>query len=230
MKNTITLSLIASAFLSLSAHASVLTPNLAKEFDSNVQLSVSATENVTGANKTLTMAGEGLRKKKKDLINWNVYVAQFYAEKPDQLVRTQEGALASLENVGTKALRLTFLRNVDIMDITDSFIAGLNANLISTTDQNNYAADVSAFIKMVNSGSNAINDASMTLFSTVDADGNEVLIYEDCRGTSNSIKSITKGFVSKVFSIWFGNSAPRDQGLFNLHAWLLNVPKVTPAQ
>ncbi len=229
MRNTtIGLSLLFTTFLALSADASILNLKMAKEFDSNVQLAVNATETVTGANKTLTMAGEGLRKKKKDFINWNVYVAQFFAEKPEAFVRNTDGALASLNNVGVRALQLTFLRNVAITDITESFLSGLNANLI--TDQATYQNDVNNFINMVNSGSDAMTGSAMTLFAYTMADGTEVFVYEDCNGKSQTLKSLSAGFANKVFAIWFGNIPAGDQGLFNLENWLMNVPSVTPAE
>ena len=218
-------SILALALLSSSAALggtpSALDLNMAKETDYGVQLAVSAKENVTGMNKVLTLAGEGLRSKKVGPLPIKVYIAQFFAELPDAFDRTEQGAMKSMSNIGVAALRLTFLRTVDAATVQSSFKEGLNANDIDPTQE-----DVATFLNTVTNGGDAISGTSMTIVGSKKADGTEVITYEDSSGTVTSIPG-KAGFVNKIFAIWFSESA--DSGLEKLKNSFFTKPTVTSA-
>lgn len=172
--------------------------------------------NISGMDQKLTLIGAGLRSKKVAIIWAKVYVAQAYAQNPDAFVRDDSGALASLNNVGTAAIQLTFVRNVDAPTVQNSFRDAFFANSIDVNKK-----EIAAFLNLVSSGGDAVEGKALTVRGTKLADGSEEIAYEDSKGT---VKTVTgpAGFIKEVFALWYGT--PVDSGLAQLKAALLAKP------
>jgi hypothetical protein len=235
MKNfnrvSIATALISSA-ISVSAHATdILNLTPASQLDpvSGYELDLSATETVTGMNKTLTLVGDGVRAEPVPIFGMkNIYLAQFLAETPTALVRdvtNPTAVLGSLTAAGAKAIRLTFIFSpIPVNKIRFAFSNSLIQNM-TTDEQTTYSDDVNAFLDTV-SAAGFSRGTSITIFGYTKADGTEDVVYEDTNGTVTSmasLKPIVPGFVNKVFSIWLGNTA-YDANLQQLEKSLLTAP------
>ncbi len=175
------------------------------EIEMGVPLSAAATENLTGTKKTLNLVGYGTRFKRVAFINVKVYVAQWFADSQDHM----------------QSMQLTFLRTVDSAAVMQSFRDGLNANNINTSD-----SEVAHFLNAVANSGDAVTGTTLTISGYTNANGSEVVAYEDSSGRITSILG-KPGFMKKIMSIWLGE--PADGGLRALRNELLEIPAVTPA-
>jgi hypothetical protein len=134
-----------STVVSASAYAGdILNLTAATQADpvSGYELDTSATETVTGMNKTLSLIGDGVRVEAVPIFGRkNIYLAQFLAETPASLVRdvTNPAAVeASLTAAGAKAIRLTFIYSpIPVNKIRSAFSNSLLQNM-SSDEQNTY--------------------------------------------------------------------------------------------
>ena len=212
-----TLSLVGILAIAQSSSAALLTPNLSAHSNTGVALMTTATTTeVDGSAKTLTLIGDGLRRKKVALIWVNVYVAQVLAELPVAFDRAPEKASDSIANVGTVAIQMNFLRNVDASTVQNSFKEAFTANGVNMTE-----AAIAGFLAAVNDGGDALSGTTMTIRGSKLANGSEEIVYEDSKGDLKTIVG-SAGFIKKVFGIWYGT--PADSGLVNLKAALLIAP------
>jgi hypothetical protein len=208
MKLILAATLIAS--MSSLAAADILTLKPGPNAINGVNISTGATASID-ANKTtidLTTINAGLRAKQV-IFSIPVYVAQLLLSDPSRYVHTANGALPSIDNEQTVAMRLTFLRDVDAQTIATSFQDGLDANKISAKDP-----DIAGFMKAVTQGGDVKNASSVTILITKNADGSETLAYENGVNAAPTIVKGSKDFMHKVMSLWLGNTA--DSGLADL--------------
>jgi hypothetical protein len=172
-----------------------------------VQLAVSATFREGEPAQTLQAAGSGLRFKQVLFVKAKVYVAQLFLKRPEALVRTADGALASLEESGAAAIHLTFLREVDAKSLEGAFRDAFKKNGISME-----SGPVASFLEAVRSGGGAKSGQSLVVAGERSGE-KEVVVYEDTEGKASRIEG-GAGFLRQVFAIWLGQ--PADSGLESL--------------
>ncbi len=205
-----------SAFLvSQSVFAGVLTLNGESQRIENVAIATDASATVEGRTSTLTLAGAGLRAKKVVFINVHVYVAQLLMNDPSRFVRTDAGALDSVDNESTLAMQLNFVRSVGSGDVKNAFRDSLVANQADPDSES-----VKAFLDAVSAGGDAANGKTLVIVGEKLTDGTEVVTFENNQGQATSIHGAT-GFVKQIFSIWLGKTT--DSGLGSLKKAILGA-------
>jgi hypothetical protein len=205
--------LMASFMLSLSANAALLKLEPGQNNNNGVNISKSGAATLNGNTYELTTVGSGLRSKKVLLANVKVYVAQLLVSSPERFSRTNADALKSLEDSQTVAIQLTFLRSVDADKVQVSFRDAFDANKIDINTQ-----AMKQFLSAVQNGGDALDGKTLTIATTKNSDGSEVLVYEDSNGKQTTIKG-NKGLTHDIFAIWLGT--PADDGVANLKKSLL---------
>lgn len=156
----------------------------------------------------MTTVGAGIRKKKVAVIKVNVYVAELLVSDGAKFVRTNEGALPSLDNMQAVALQMTFLRSVDAEKVQSSFRDGLDENDEAFAKR----ADVAKFLDAVKNGGEAVEKGTLRIVAERQGE-KEVVAYENTKAEVVKIVG-TKGFIKALMSIWLG--APADGGLEDL--------------
>ncbi len=206
---------LAAAFVSGTAHASILKLDNGKSEKQGVNISVGATATVDGQAHALTTVGSGLRMKKV-FFNVKVYIAQLMMGDVNKYVKTQDGALASLDQQNSLAMHLTFLREVPMDKLTGAFEEGFAANQVNMAD-----ADIVEFMKLVTAGGHGEEGGTLTVFVARNADGTESLTYEVMRTRNPYVGTIkgAAGLSKKIFGLWLG--VPADDFLAQLKTELL---------
>lgn len=156
----------------------------------------------------LQPVAQGLRKKAVfGLVAVNVYVAQLLAAKPEKLVKTEDGILASLKEAGPVQLSLVFMRNIPGDRISESFKEGLAANKIDTK---NLPPDLTNILKEIEAIKEFKNNGRFTLAFEWNADRSSVHLSDG----SGPVKTVTGSaeFAGKLLSIWFGTPADAKLG------------------
>ncbi|MEK6627324.1 MAG: chalcone isomerase family protein, partial [Bdellovibrionota bacterium] len=160
-------------------------------------------QNDTKNDSVMSIVTYGLRKKAVfGLVPVNVYVLQFLAAKPEKLVKTEDGFLASLKEAGPIQLHLTFLRNLPGEKITESFKDGLGANKIKTKD---FSPELTQVLSEISSISEFKEGEDFSITFSWKSDQAVVYIAK----TPSDIKTITgqKDFADQLLSIWFGKTS-----------------------
>lgn len=201
------------AFLTQVANAGVLSLEKGNKSIEGVNIAKSATLTVSGAGEKLDYIGSGLRSKKVLIANVKVYVAQLFLDNAGKFVRTDSGAVKSLNDMKAGAIHLTFLRSVDAPTVQVSFRDAFDANNV---DLNNKG--VAAFLAAVKAGADAQNGKSMNISLRKDDKGVVTVVYENTSGKETTITGDNVLF-NGILSIWLG--APADSGLKNLKAAIL---------
>ena len=216
----IVLGTLLSLILSLNVFAQQITVSPANEQNNGVQLSTSLSDGTT----TMPLAAAAMGTKKIGLVFYRVAVNQFFAEHPENLVRSDAGIYPSLFNAGKLAFRVTLLRGVDAALIQSSIDTAIADN-ISAQDLPKFQADIDQ-VTAAMSKEQSINFGASISFVAYPAT-NQVL-YENSHGVDTLMQFQAPGFVYKIFAIWYGNqSAVEGQ---RLKALLLTAPSVTPKQ
>ncbi|NUM88118.1 MAG: chalcone isomerase family protein [Bdellovibrionales bacterium] len=156
----------------------------------------------------LTTVGAGIRKKKVAVIRLNVYVAELLVSDGAKYVRTNEGALSSLDNMQAVAFQMTFLRTVDAEKVQSSFRDGLDENDEALARR----ADVAQFLEAVKNGGEAVEKGTLRIVAERQGE-KEIVVYENTKGEAVKIVG-AGGFIRALMSIWLG--APADGGLEDL--------------
>lgn len=175
---------------------------------------------VTYNGATLPLTGYGMGGKKTGPTVTKVAVNQFFTQYPDKFVRTETGALDSLDHVGVMVMSVTFLRGVD-SDSVQSSIAGVVSSNLSDKEMTEYHGDIDSVADAI--GTDTAIYAGQTVSVVGDA-STGLLLYVNAVGKVTPIES-RAGFVKKVFSAWFGKTT--DQAGYNLKMALLNKPVLT---
>lgn len=195
--------------------ADVLSLTLGKDVKYGVTLSTGATATVNGQTVNLTTVGSGLRQKKVVIVPVNVYVAQLLVSDPSRYVKTNAGALPSLDASQTVAMYLSFLRNVDASTINEAFQASLDANGISEKDP-----DIVKFKQLVDELGGLKDNGAMTILISKNNDGTETLVLENKKDKTDSRTHVgAAGLTHKLMSMWLG--IPADSYLEALKTELL---------
>lgn len=166
---------------------------------------------------SLALVGAGLRYKKVAFIKAKVYVGEFFADAPEKIVKTADGALASLSAQKMVAIRMTFVRDVDGEKVSNGFREALEENKVKLD-----GPAVKQFLDAVGSGGAAKNKAALTVVGEKRPGGKEAVSYESATGKLVTVEG-EPGFVHDIFSIWLGKID--DSGLENLKEEILGLKK-----
>ena len=151
----------------------------------------------------LNAVSHGLRKKTVfGLVPVSVYVLQVLAAKPEKLVRTADGFLASLKDAGPVQLQFTFSRNLPGDKISNSFKEGLEANEV---DVSKLSKELSQALAQISDIKEFKEGQNFSLTFTWAGDNATAYITDP----SLKISTITgpKVFADQLLSIWFGKTA-----------------------
>jgi hypothetical protein len=165
---------------------------------------------------SLGLVGAGLRYKKVAFIKAKVYVGEFFADAPAKIVKTADGALASLSAEKVIAIRMTFVRDVDGEKVSNGFKEALEENKVKLD-----SAEVKQFLQAVTSGGAVKDKQTLTVVGDKRA-AKEVVSYENAAGKLVTISG-EPGFVQNIFSLWLGKID--DSGLENLKNEILGLKK-----
>ena len=101
-------------FNALTCQGAVLFSSAGGKEIENIKVSDEAKATIGDRNYALKLVGAGLRYKKVAFIKAKVYVGEFFVDAPEKIHRDSSKALSSLENIKAAAIRMTFLRDVEI--------------------------------------------------------------------------------------------------------------------
>ncbi len=211
----ITLTILAGLFLNSISNAQSMTATPSDKSFEDVKLTESILLDDNSSKTNLKSVSYGLRKVKKfGLVTVSVYVIEFFAKNPAQLVKTNEGLLNSLKVAGPVQLRLTLARNLKGPQISDSFKEALKANDIDPTKT---TTELTAVLTAVNEMTQFKKDEVFSL--TAEWKDNTATLF--IQRPDQSIQKITgpEKFVTDLFSIWFGK--PVDEKMEDLKKTLL---------
>lgn len=195
---------LASILLCLTVSAATLKTETTTKVFENAKLVKSVT--LIGDDKSeslMSHVSHGLRKKAVfGLVPVNVYVIQVLAAKPEKLVKTEEGFLASLKEAGPVQLHITFLRDLPGEKISESFKDGLKANKL---DVSKLPASTESVLKEVSAITEFKEGEAFSL--TFNWTGEQATVY--MTDATLKIKTVSgpKEFADQLLSIWFGYTA-----------------------
>jgi hypothetical protein len=195
------------------AAANVINVETSDKSIEGVKIARSATLKNEAGEIKLDFLGAGLRTKKVLVSNVKVYVTQVLADNAGKFVRTNDGALKSIEDMNTVAFTLTFLRDVEAEKVMTAFIDSFDANDVDTSNPG-----IKAFLTSVKNGGEASDGKTMTILLSRNTDGTTKVTYEATNGKTfetTGDKSVLVG----ISSIWLGKSA--DAGLATLKTSIL---------
>lgn len=196
--------LILTLFLAHSTYAANLKNEKIEGFFEGVKLIKEVSfQNDDKSQKKMSSVSYGLQKVPiYGLVPVNVYVMQFLANRPEKLVKTEDGLLASLKEAGPIHIHLTFLRSLPGEKISSTFREEIEANKIKVK---HFSDGLNQILSEIASIPNLkIGDV---LSITVNWSQDSANIY--LTGTSLNFKMISgdKLFAEQLMSIWFGKSA-----------------------
>jgi hypothetical protein len=196
---------LAFALFSNLSFAGVLSVETSDKTIEGVKIARSATLATDKGDVKLDYLGAGLRTKKVLVANVKVYVTQVLADNAGKFVRTNDGALKSMEDMNVVAFTLSFLRDVDGPTVSKAFVDSFDANNV---DSNN--AGIAAFLKAVSVSGQAENGKTMSIIVRRLENNSVEITYEATNGKVSKVNGDASVFNS-ITSIWLGESA--DKGL-----------------
>jgi hypothetical protein len=167
----------------------------------------------------ISLVGKGLRKKKILFVNVQVYNIALYALNNDTLVKTLDGAQASFAQQPVVALKMQFLRDLDVEKIAISFKEAFEANSIDAN-----LPHMKEFLEKTMTSGNIKNGQTVTLLllkTGNDKENQEQLIFESASGAISTVQG-PAGFIKDILSIWLGNS--KEDAMIDLKKQLLAMP------
>ena len=195
---------VAALSLSMSANAGVLQHNGVSSEIEGVEISTTAKASVDGRDYELATVGAGLRKKKVSILKVKVYVGQLLVSDQASFVRDLDGALDSLDSMKAVAMRMTFLRSVEVEKLVDAYQKGMEANGVDFSQ-----GEGAAFLQAVEKGGDAAGGEDMVVVGEKLEDGTEIVTYQNSEGQTESIVG-PKGFVKAILSLWIGETIEQE--------------------
>ena len=207
MKNTITsfLTLFIAISGTFANSATLKTETTTKVYEDAKLIKSVTLQNDDKTEALMTHFSSGLRKKAVfGLVPVRVYVIQLLAAKPEKLVKTEEGFLASLKEAGPVQLHLTFVRNLPGEKISDSFKDGLTANEV---DVKKLTPELTQLLNEVSAITEFKENETFSLTFNWAPDATAATVY--LTDATLKMKTFTgpKLFADQLLSIWFGKSA-----------------------
>lgn len=164
------------------------------------------------ANRTtpLYRTGSGIREKTVFLIgSVNAYYATHYLDSSEGFKGKTDAPLSVIEKSKTRAIQLTFLRNIPANKITTSFTESLQENGIDIQD-----AAVQGVISKLNY--DMTKGSTLTVLVMTKSEGVETIVVDGPQGVF-SVEGAQLG--QKFWKIWFGK--PTDKGIERLKKELI---------
>ena len=205
--------LVSFFLLSNIAFANVLNVETSDKTIEGVKVARSAVLPTANGDVKLDFIGAGLRTKKVLVANVKVYVAQVLVDNAGKFVRTNEGAMKSMEDMNTIAFTLTFLRDVDGATVMKSFEDSFDANNVDLDN-----AGIKAFLNAVKVSGQADNGKTMSIVVRKLENNTAEITYEATNGKTTKVTGDVSVF-NGIASIWLGASA--DAGLATLKSNIL---------
>lgn len=174
--------------------------------------------------KLLSLAGVGIGSKRIGVSVTKVAVNQFFCEHPGALVRTEDGALQSLQSVGNMVFSITFTRGVKTSDVEEQISVVMTENM-TPEERTKYSGDVAAVKKIILQDETILTGQTINVIANVQE---QKLYYINMKNEMREYKPADPKFIYKVFAAWFGKTPPGSTGQ-SLKLQLLRVPEVTPA-
>ena len=207
MKSIVTslLTLFVAISGTFASAATLKTETTANLFENAKVLKSVVLQNDDKTESQMMHFSSGLRKKAVfGLVPVRVYVIQLLAAKPEKLVKTEEGFLASLKDAGPVQLHLTFVRNLPGENISDSFKDGLKANEV---DVKKLSPELTQVLKDISAITEFKENETFSLTFNWAADAAAATVY--LTDASLKMKTVTgpKLFADQLLSIWFGKAA-----------------------
>lgn len=199
------------------AHAAALTGTGAGPVIEGVPTAKEAKVIVDGRASSLKVVGAGLRYKKVAFIKAKVYVGELFADAPEKIQRSADGAVGSLAATRVLAMRMTFLRDVDGEKVSHGFRDALEENKVKLD-----GAAIKAFLDAVKAGGEAKEKKTLVVVGEKAGGKEETVSYENADGKVVTVHG-EAGFVRDVFSMWLGRID--DSGLENLKKEILGLQK-----
>lgn len=200
---------IALAF-AFHAQAELLTLTPGSATKKGVNISAGATADLGGKKVALTTVGSGVRAK-DFVIAVDVYVGQLLLSDSGRFVKSAGGALASLDNQNTVAMRMSFLRKLNAQSLREGFIDGLVANNVNINEP-----DVAKLLQWVAESGGVVPGSNLSVVFNRNANGTETMHFEltGAAGLKSGVHTGAKGFTQKVVSSWLGNPCDDLMGEF----------------
>lgn len=205
--------LVSFFLLSNLAFANVLNVETSDKTIEGVKVARSAVLPTANGDVKLDFIGAGLRTKKVLVANVKVYVAQVLVDNAGKFVRTNEGAMKSMEDMNTIAFTLTFLRDVDGATVMKSFEDSFDANNVDLDN-----TGIKAFLNAVKVSGQADNGKTMSIVVRKLENNTAEITYEATNGKTTKVTGDVSVF-NGIASIWLGASA--DAGLATLKSNIL---------
>lgn len=207
-------SLFLSLILATSiANANVLTIESGSKTIEGVKLATSATLPTEKGEQKLDFLGAGLRSKKVLIANVKVYVLQVLADNAGKFVRTNDGALKSMDEMNSVAFTLSFLYAASADQMMTAFDDSFSANNVDTDIKG-----LQEFLAAAKAGGRSEIGKTMSIVLRRLEDKSTKITFETTSGKVTEINADEKAF-NAIASIWLGNSA--DNGLATLKASIL---------
>ena len=199
--------------LSQIANANVLNVENGDQTIEGVKLAKSAIISTEKGDLKLDVIGAGLRAKKVLVANVKVYVLQVLADNAGKFVRTNDGAMKSMDDMNTVAFTLSFLYAASADQMKTAFDDSFSANNVDTD-----IAGLQDFLTAVKAGGRSEIGKTMSIVVRKLDDKSTKISFETTGGKLTEIKAGPEAF-NAITSIWLGNSA--DNGLAVLKTSIL---------
>ena len=199
--------------LSQIANANVLNVENGDQTIEGVKLAKSAIISTEKGDLKLDVIGAGLRAKKVLVANVKVYVLQVLADNAGKFVRTNDGAMKSMDDMNTVAFTLSFLYAASADQMKTAFDDSFSANNVDTD-----IAGLQDFLTAVKAGGRSEIGKTMSIVVRKLDDKSTKISFETTGGKLTEIKAGPEAF-NAITSIWLGNSA--DNGLALLKTSIL---------
>jgi hypothetical protein len=213
MKKLITLIL----FVGLSAQASfvdMLNLDFSRKYNiSGVPVATSAVYNGT----KMKLTGTGTAFKKFGVSKAKIFMMQYFTENPANIVRTNDGVLGSIKDVGNTAIRITFMRNIDSNMIGETLSSSIVEN-ISKDELPRYVNDINGITNAITSDSTFVLGDSISISAY-----KNLIVYENAKKSIYFIASKNDDITTKLFSMFFGTTTDVESS--SLKAQLIQNPK-----
>jgi hypothetical protein len=167
----------------------------------------------------LTLTGTGVAMKKFGITRIKVFVIQYFTQYPEKFVRTETGALKSIENTGYTAMKLTFIRGVDSTMVRDSINDYLTNN-IEPSEYPQYKNDIATILNAISGDDSFVYGSSITIVGFKNH-----ILYEDTKGKVTIVESINNDLTTKIYGMFLGK-VTNDEG-YSLKLRMIEDPSIT---
>lgn len=181
-----------------------------------VKITPNTEVSIKGQKYSLKPVSYGIRKKKVfGLATVRVYVVEFLASKPENLIKDEDNILKSLKAAEVTQLKLTLVRDISGKKITSSFHEALEHNGVDLKKPSEELEDV---LEEIGEIEEFKENQSFTVTVLWDKNNTATMVLQKPNGKTETVKGPDQ-FATDLFSIWFGK--PADDKLADLKKVLI---------